>query len=192
MCNRSRSLILPSSWFLLLFTFVLGDVPPPWIECSNTPSGSTINPIDSHHILSRLPALQLSPYHVQHSDKLILSLPLLAHPYHVPARFTYRTCVADFIIWTAEEFLDHWLAEEPLNGEEMAFYFWPEARKQGTAVIEGCLVKGRRPGAGYGTIYVPRSSDDIAEYFYGISIKASSNETSQPRRAYPNWHLYNV
>ena len=100
--------------------------------------------------------------------------------------------MVDFIIWIAEESLDHWLAEEPLTNEEMAFYYWPEARKQGTAVIEKCLVPGRRPGAAYGALYVPRTLEDDIEFFHEIAIKALSNTTSEPQGAYMNWHLYKM
>ena len=191
MWSRSRSLNVSSSCFLLLFAFVIGEIPPPWIECTKSHSSPTINPTDCRQILSRLPALHFHPFNQHHEDKVTLSLPL-ARPYRVPARITYGTCAAEFMIWTAEEFLDHWLAEAPLTDEQMAFYFWPEARKQGTAVIEECLVRGHKRGAGYGTLYVPQNSQAHEAFFYQIMFKASSNEDFQLRRPYRQWHLYNA
>ena len=178
---------------LLLLRFVVGDPSTsPDIICSQSHLPSDFNLKDCEHILSTFPALHLDPgKQIPTSPRPILSLPLRAPPYCIPARFTYKTCRVEYAAFgmfqrpssirqsddsdhSSHEFLGHVhrrgqtvsRPRGPLTEEQKAFYLWPEAKEVGAAVMKKCLAERGALGEARGRFHVPeKGTATRARYF---------------------------
>ena len=197
MYHRSLALGLLSWCSLLLFRFVSADPHvPPDIICLASSLPADFNPKDCEHILSTFPALHLDLANQRPGgNRPILSLPLRAPPYYMPARFIYKTCRIDFAAFgmfkkqgpsrhtddnanREDTILGHVHRRgltisrpiAPLTEEQKAFYLWPEAKETGVAIIRKCLTGRGKLGKARGRFQIPEKGTATRAGIYSSPI----------------------